>query len=138
MDELDAARVTPIEYDELEEKLARGALVVIDARLPGEYEQGHIPGSLAISWYEIAASASRIIPTQDSEVAVYCTSATCIASALVADELVKLGYRRVRRYFGGLQDWLDRGRSLERPYVSDPEEEEEGKASPDDCTTGER
>lgn len=108
-----ARGVAEIGYDELTAKLDAGTIVLVDAQAPGWYEQEHLPGAQPIDWHAIAASATRLIPSSDSEVAVYCWNTTCTGSEVIADELVKLGYRRVRRYTGGKQDWVDHGGPLD-------------------------
>lgn len=112
--------VAEIGYDELVAKLRAGAIVLIDAQAQGWFEREHLPGAQPIDWHAIATSAARIIPAPDSEVAVYCWNTTCTGSEVIADELVKLGYRRVRRYVGGKQDWTDRGEPLDTTPTATP------------------
>ena len=107
------AAVTEIDFTELRAKLDAGAIVLIDAQAPGWYDQEHLPGAEPIDWHQITASAARLIPAPDSEVAVYCWNTTCTGSEVIADQLVKLGYQRVRRYTGGKQDWVDHGGPLD-------------------------
>lgn len=110
--------VSEIGYEELVEKLATGGIVLIDAQAPGWFEREHLPGAQPIDWHGVAASAARIIPSPDSEVAVYCWNTTCTGSEVIGDELVRLGYQRVRRYVGGKQDWADNGGPLDTPAAA--------------------
>jgi rhodanese-related sulfurtransferase len=49
----------------------------------------------------------------EHEVVVYCSHVDCLASVALYRELVRRGYRNVRRYAGGLLDWEDAGLPLE-------------------------
>lgn len=106
--------VAEIGYEELAAKMAAGTIVLVDAQAPGWFEREHLPGARPIDWHAIAASAARIIPSPDSEVAVYCWNTACTGSEIIADELTQLGYQRVRRYVGGKQDWADHGAPLDQ------------------------
>ena len=55
------------------ELISQGALL-IDVRSSGEYESGHIEGSLNIPHSEIAALAEAIGPEMDRSVVFYCRS----------------------------------------------------------------
>jgi rhodanese-related sulfurtransferase len=48
----------------------------------------------------------------DDQVIVYCSNVDCLASVALYRDLVKRGYRNVRRYAGGLLDWEDAGLPL--------------------------
>ena len=55
-------------------------------------------------------AGSRI---RETEVVVYCMNPTCYSSVAVANRLVELGYRNVRHYPGGKEDWKEAGLPLE-------------------------
>jgi rhodanese-related sulfurtransferase len=57
--------------------------------------------------------APRRIPERDTEVVVYCASADCDSSVVVANRLIELGYRRVGHYADGKRDWVEAGLPLE-------------------------
>lgn len=46
---------------------------------------------------------------------MYCWNTACTGSAYAAEQLETLGYRNVRRYIGGKQDWTDAGLPVESP-----------------------
>ena len=76
--------------------------IIIDARTQSEYDEGHIPGAILISEYEIADRAEKELPDKDQLILVYCRSGR--RSKIAAEELVKLGYTNVKE-FGGIIDW---------------------------------
>ena len=76
--------------------------IIIDARTQSEYDDGHIPGAILISEYEIADRAEKELPDKDQLILVYCRSGR--RSKIAAEELVKLGYTNVKE-FGGIIDW---------------------------------
>jgi rhodanese-related sulfurtransferase len=57
--------------------------------------------------------ARRRIPDWDTEVVVYCQGEDCDSSVKVAHRLLELGYRNIRHYSGGVDDWRDAGLPLE-------------------------
>ena len=76
--------------------------IIIDARTQSEYDDGHIPGAILISEYEIADRAEKELPDKNQLILVYCRSGR--RSKIAAEELVKLGYTNVKE-FGGIIDW---------------------------------
>ena len=54
----------------------------------------------------------------DDEVIVYCSHVDCLSSVALYRDLVRRGYRNVRRYAGGLLDWEDAGLPLEGEYAT--------------------
>ena len=48
---------------------------------------------------------------------VYCSHVDCLSSVALYRDLVRRGYRNVRRYSGGLLDWEDAGLPLEGEFV---------------------
>ena len=76
--------------------------IIIDARTQEEYDEGHIPGAILIPEYEIANRAEKELSAKDQLILVYCRSGR--RSKIAAEELVKLGYTKVKE-FGGIIDW---------------------------------
>jgi rhodanese-related sulfurtransferase len=103
-----------ISREELKEKLDRGDSFKLVMTL-GEwaFQMKHIPGSLNLNRMEDAAK----IIAPDDEVVVYCASETCIASRSAYQILEQNGYKNIRRYSGGLEDWEAAGYPLEGEEV---------------------
>ena len=73
------------------------------------FQATHIPGSINIVTPEKAAEMLE----KNDEIVVYCSDPTCTASQMAYRFLEKQGYTNLRRYAGGLSDWLAAGYPLE-------------------------
>ncbi len=103
-----------ISREELKEKLDRGddfKLVMVLG--DWQYRAKHIPGSLNIHLDE--ECLSKLSP--DDEIVVYCTHERCSASPYAWHFLTNNGYKHVRRYAGGMFDWVAAGYPLEGEWV---------------------
>jgi rhodanese-related sulfurtransferase len=87
--------------------------VLVDALAPMSYASSHLPGAINIPPEAVDDRAPRSIADRDTQVVVYCMNEACDSSELVADRLIELGYRNVRRYPEGKSDWADAGLPLE-------------------------
>jgi rhodanese-related sulfurtransferase len=95
-------------------KLQRGdALVLVDALAPIAFAAAHLPGAVNIPPPSVDDLAERRIPDLDTEVVVYCANPSCESSVEVAVRLLELGYRNVRHFAGGKQEWREAGLPLE-------------------------
>jgi rhodanese-related sulfurtransferase len=95
-----------IDRGEVMAALGRGqGVALVMALNDWAYQAAHIPGSVRCDG---PAPLSR-----DDEIIVYCAGAACQASRVVARRLAREGYRKVRRYAGGLADWAAAGLPLE-------------------------
>lgn len=100
-----------VSRDRLKELLADGGVFVIDARLPGEYESGHIEGAINIPYEKLPGYYDKLtaaVPL-DAIVVCYCQSVTCEDSEHLARELKFIGYKNVLRYTGGWDEWSQTG-----------------------------
>jgi len=77
------------------------------------YRAKHIPGSLNIHSPEEAQE----VLSPEEEIVVYCSGPQCVASIQAYYHLESSGYKNVRRYAGGLQDWEEAGYPLEGELV---------------------
>jgi rhodanese-related sulfurtransferase len=87
--------------------------VLVDALAPMSFAASHLPGAINMPPGRVDEMAPRRIPGLDTEVVVYCASATCDSSVDVATRLIELGYRHVLHYAGGKSDWLEARLPLE-------------------------
>ena len=107
-----------IDRETLRLELERGdTLVLVDALGPISYAAAHLPGAVNIPPERVDGLAARRIPDVDTQVVVYCANPTCVSSVQVAARLVELGYRNVRHYAGGKDDWRAAGLPLEGSRV---------------------
>src|SRR5439155_6523628 len=84
-----------------------GAPIVLLEALPAKYYQHkHLPGALNMPHDAVDNLAPALVLDKTSEIVVYCASATCKNSGIVAARLEALGYSRVRTYDEGKADWI--------------------------------
>ena len=76
--------------------------IILDVRTQEEYDQGHIPGAIVISYAEIAEKAEEVLTDKNQLILVYCRSGR--RSKIAAEALLELGYTNIRE-FGGIIDW---------------------------------
>jgi membrane protein DedA with SNARE-associated domain/rhodanese-related sulfurtransferase len=101
-------RMARISVEELYEMLQQGQNpLVVDVRSPQSQAQGRIPGAIAVA-PDFSEFVAGDIPLAD-EVIVYCACPNEASAALVARELIKRGYTRVRPLQGGIDAWRDAG-----------------------------
>ncbi len=99
---------------------AEGALV-IDARDPEEYGDGHIAGAINLP-YDRAISDPAMLETLGTggrPIIVYCGGGACEASLNLAFELLAVGHERIAVYEGGFPEWSDAGYPVERGEARD-------------------
>ena len=112
---LPGERVPAISREELATKLERGEAVTLVEALPEPYyRKAHLPGAITLPAERVPDLAPQLLPDLDAEIVVYCANLACPSSAVAARGLIELGYRRVREYAGGKQDWIDAGLAVER------------------------
>jgi rhodanese-related sulfurtransferase len=102
-----------ITRDELQRRIERGDITVLEALPESSWQQGHLPGAIAFPLDDIDGQAARLLPDRSAAVAVYCSNAVCNNSHVVSARLAELGYARVFRYTEGKQDWLEAGLPVE-------------------------
>jgi rhodanese-related sulfurtransferase len=102
-----------IDREELRELLGTGTTVLVEALAPSYFEAGHLPGAKNLPLDQIAALAPVLIPDRAAPVVTYCAGPACTNSKIAASQLEALGYRSVRAYEGGKEDWTEAGLPLE-------------------------
>jgi rhodanese-related sulfurtransferase len=106
--------VRTIGRDELKAKLdAKAPLKLVMALNRWAYDAKRIPGSLHFDTPDELYAALK----PDDEIVVYCSHVDCLSSVALYRDLLRRGYRNVRRYAGGLLDWEDAGLPLEGSFV---------------------
>ena len=112
-DRLDVDGVERLTVTELHERWADvdGGLQVLDVREQGEWDAGHIPGSVHLPYHDIRALPEELDP--DESVAVICGSGQ--RSAVGASLLQRFGARDVIHVVdGGVPRWGREGWPVER------------------------
>ena len=104
-----------IERNEIKRLLDEGHPVTIVEALPEKYwKHSHLPGALNLPHDRVRELAPSLLPDKDALIVVYCANEPCRNSAIASAELEAMGYRNVREYVGGKQDWVDAGLPVEK------------------------
>ena len=111
-----------ISREELKQAIDRGEVIILDARSPEKFHKSHLPAALNIPAGQAADLAPRLIPDKNVRLVTYCVNFTWKLSEQLARELQALGYKNVRTYEEGRQDWMNAGLPLEgsAPYEPVP------------------
>jgi rhodanese-related sulfurtransferase len=108
-----------ISREELKAMMDRGEnFILVDALSAGHYQSSHLPGAINLP-YEFVDEAESLLPDKDAEIVVYCMNVDCEASTEEARELEGMGYRHVRHYAEGKQDWIKAGLPVEGKRASE-------------------
>jgi rhodanese-related sulfurtransferase/DNA-binding MarR family transcriptional regulator len=102
--------VEPLSADELEQRLARGEVVVLDVRPEPEYRAGHIAGARSAPLTTLETLAAKL--PKRREIVAYCRGPYCV----YADDAVRLLRGRglkARRLDVGYPEWRRAGRRVE-------------------------
>jgi len=107
-------RVRETTIPELKKRLdAKEEFYLIDVREDHEWAAGRIPGAKHLSKGIIERDIETQIPDREAEILLYCGGG--YRSALVADNLQKMGYKRVVSVDGGWRGWTVAGFPVEKP-----------------------
>src|SRR5438045_2845003 len=102
-----------ISREQLCAEIDAGSVTVVDA-LGGEYyAKQHLPGAVALVEDDVAARAGELLPDKAAPIVTYCSNTSCPNSQRVAGKLTALGYANVRKYAGGIEDWVGAGLPVE-------------------------
>jgi rhodanese-related sulfurtransferase len=113
---------------QLKAALTDSSAIILDARPYEEYAVSHIPSARAVPakagttpalYVGDAAEVAQRIPDKTQPLILYCNGLFCGRSERLADDLIKLGYRNVRRYQLGAPGWRALGgvMQVEKPAL---------------------
>ena len=80
---------------------------LVDVREESEWASGHLPGAIHLGKGIIERDVEQRIPNTHSRILCYCGGG--YRSALVVDNLQKMGYTNVESMDGGWKGWLAAG-----------------------------
>jgi len=109
-------RMARVSVAELADMLRRGERpLIVDVRSPSSQSQGRIPGAVWIDdrAFETSLRASGLEESDVDEVIVYCACPNEASAALVAKQLMRAGFKRVRPLAGGIEAWVEQGYAVE-------------------------
>ena len=106
------ARVREITIDEYLAR-ARGdePTILVDTREDHEWERGHLPGAVHLSKGIIERDIEKTVADKAAPIVCYCGGG--FRSAMVCDNLQKMGYTNVISMDGGFRGWAERGLPVE-------------------------
>jgi rhodanese-related sulfurtransferase len=82
-------------------------LLLVDVREDNEWANGHIPGAVHLGKGVIERDIEQRVPDTSTKLILYCGGG--FRSALVADNLQKMGYHNAESMDGGWRGWLEAG-----------------------------
>ena len=85
---------------------------LVDVREDGEWAAGHAAGAVHLGKGVIERDVEQRFPDRNAESVLYCGGG--YRSALAADALQRMGYRRVVSMDGGWRRWNELGYPVER------------------------
>src|SRR5216684_1161560 len=91
---------------------SRFKFILVDVREDNEWAKGHLPGAVHLGKGIIERDIEQRVPDTNAKVILYCGGG--FRSALVADNLQKMGYTNVESMDGGWKGWLDAGLPIAR------------------------
>jgi rhodanese-related sulfurtransferase len=107
-------RMDRVSVDELRGLIdAKKVRAIVDVRSPmTQAATGRIPGARAIDIKNIAKGFDGV--AKDDEVIVYCACPNEATAVKIAQQLRKLGFKRIRPLHGGIDAWIGAGNAVER------------------------
>jgi rhodanese-related sulfurtransferase len=110
-------RVPELTACEVNARMKKGPPIqLIDVREDHEWTQQHIPGARHLGKGIIERDIERLIPDKEADLVLYCGGG--FRSILAADNLIRMGYKRVISMAGGIRGWLDSGFAVEQGVLA--------------------
>jgi rhodanese-related sulfurtransferase len=101
-------RVKETNVAEVKRRMEAGEkFLLVDVREDNEWAAGHLPGAVHMGRGIIERDIETRVPETSTEMVLYCGGG--FRSALVADNLQKMGYRNVESMDGGWKGWVAAG-----------------------------
>ncbi len=82
-------------------------MILVDVREDNEWAKGHLPGAVHMGKGVIERDIEQRVPDTATRLVLYCGGG--FRSALVADNLQKMGYTNVESMDGGWRGWTEAG-----------------------------
>jgi rhodanese-related sulfurtransferase len=102
------ARIRETNAQEVKKRLDdKETFTLIDVREESEWANGHLPGAVHMCKGIIERDIENAVPQKATPIVLYCGGG--YRSALVADNLQKMGYNNVISMDGGWRAWTDAG-----------------------------
>jgi len=79
--------------------------LLVDVREDNEWAKGHLPSAVHLGRGVIERDIEKAVPDTNTKIVLYCGGG--FRSALVADNLQKMGYTNVESMDGGWRGWTE-------------------------------
>jgi rhodanese-related sulfurtransferase len=86
-------------------------IVLLDSREKDEFEVSHLPNAKWVGFKDYHFDVLKNI-SKDTEIVVYCSVG--YRSGKTAEKLIKKGYTKVYNLYGGIFDWANNNKTLEK------------------------
>ena len=86
--------------------------LLVDVREDSEWANGHLPGAVHMGRGVIERDIETSVPETGTKIVLYCGGG--FRSALVADNLQRMGYTNVESMDGGWRGWNEAGLPTEK------------------------
>lgn len=101
-------RVKETNVQDVKRRIESGEkLLLVDVREDNEWAKGHLPNAIHLGKGIIERDIEQRVPDTKAKLILYCGGG--FRSALVADNLQKMGYTNVESMDGGWKGWLEAG-----------------------------
>jgi len=106
-------RVKETNVADVERRMDSGeTFLLVDVREDNEWARGHLPGAVHMGRGVIERDVETSVPETGTKMILYCGGG--FRSALVADNLQKMGYTNVESMDGGWRGWNEAGLPTEK------------------------
>jgi rhodanese-related sulfurtransferase len=106
-------RIRETNVPAIKERMDRGeTFYLVDTREESEWAAGHLPKAVHLSKGIIERDIEQRIPDKSAPIVLYCGGG--FRSALVADNLQKMGYTDIESMDGGYKGWTGAGLPIEK------------------------
>jgi rhodanese-related sulfurtransferase len=96
-----------VDLSEMQEIVASGSHLILDARSQAEYDQGHIPMAMSVPVKSFEESFPMIAPIlqPDSPLVVYCSGPLCDDALLLIKRMQEAGFSNASLFLDGMGGW---------------------------------
>jgi rhodanese-related sulfurtransferase len=102
------SRVKETNVADMKRRMATGEkFLLVDVREDNEWAKGRLPGAVHMGRGVIERDIEKAVPESGTKLILYCGGG--FRSALVADNLQKMGYTNVESMDGGWRGWVSSG-----------------------------
>lgn len=102
-----------IGFEEADALFRKELALFVDSREAEDFAGGSIPGAINIPTSAYREGHAPLMAPKGSLLVVFCSGGDCELSHELARLLVKDGYRKVRVYVGGFEEWEAMGMPVE-------------------------